>query len=253
MIRAYTVANIEEWRKRVERDEVKMLAQLCTPTYEMWSEVFPTGPEETLSRLRSLVGRTWIDPKTIRHFPVRRIIFFFLFSFSFSPQNNQSKRERSKNRHVHRSQKSGESDFYLFFVVCTVHEASRSIDKHNVLTDIPPSSCIVRTSFFFLLFIFFFPSIVSVSQEIGCFRIIKQRKICMRCAKATFERITRFYSRVSCILVFFQEKFDCLRLFTRILSKYILFDIICTTKRIKLKVWDDFGAIVSFFFFFSIF
>lgn len=134
-----------EWRKRV-----KMLAQLCTPTYEMWSEVFPTGPEETLSRLRSLVGRTWIDPKTIRHFPVRRIIFFFP-----SP-NNQSKRKRSKNRHVHRSQKSGEGDFYLFFVVCIVHEASRSIDKHNILTDIPLSSCIVRTSFFLLFFIFYF-------------------------------------------------------------------------------------------------
>lgn len=91
-----------------------------------------------------------IDPKTIRHFPVRRIIFFFP-----SP-NNQSKRKRSKNRHVHRSQKSGEGDFYLFFVVCIVHEASRSIDKHNILTDIPLSSCIVRTSFFLLFFIFFF-------------------------------------------------------------------------------------------------
>lgn len=105
-------------------------------------------------------------------------------------------------------------------------------------------SCVHLFSFFYF---FFFPSIVSVSQEIGCFRIIKQRKICMRCAKATFERITRFYSRVSCILVFFQEKFDCLRLFTRILSKYILFDIICTTKQTKLKVWD-FDEIVPFFF-----
>lgn len=224
-----------------------MLAQLCTPTYEMWSEVFPTGPEETLSRLRSLVGRTWIDPKTIRHFPVRRIIFFFLFSFSFFPQNNQSKRKRSKNRHVHRSQKSGESDFYLFFVVCTVHEACR--DRLTNITYWQISlhrrvSCVHLFSFFYF---FFFPSIVSVSQEIGCFRIIKQRKICMRCAKATFERITRFYSRVSCILVFFQEKFDCLRLFTRILSKYILFDIICTTKQTKLKVWD-FDEIVPFFF-----
>lgn len=159
MIRAYTVANIEEWRKRVERDEVKMLAQLCTPTYEMWSEVFPTGPEETLSRLRSLVGRTWIDPKTIRHFPVRRIIFFFLFSFSFFPQNNQSKRKRSKNRHVHRSQKSGENDFYLFFVVCTVHEACR--DRLTNITYWQISlhrrvSCVHLFSFFYFFFFSFY-------------------------------------------------------------------------------------------------
>lgn len=222
-----------------------MLAQLCTPTYEMWSEVFPTGPEETLSRLRSLVGRTWIDPKTIRHFPVRRIIFFFLFSFSFFPQNNQSKRKRRIGTYTDR--KNRERVIFIsfsLFVLCTKRRDRLTNITYWQISLHRRVSCVHLFSFFYF---FFFPSIVSVSQEIGCFRIIKQRKICMRCAKATFERITRFYSRVSCILVFFQEKFDCLRLFTRILSKYILFDIICTTKRTKLKVWGDFGTIVSFF------
>lgn len=116
---------------------------------------------------------TWIDPKTIRH----------SLSGTLFSQNNQSERKQLK-KHVRRSQKSREWFLFLsMFVLCK--KPSRPIAKHNILTDISLSFCIVR--FPSLIFFSFF---VPVSQEIGCFRIIKQHKICMHCAKLMFKRRT---------------------------------------------------------------
>lgn len=88
---------------------------------------------------------TWIDPKTIRH----------SLSGTLFSQNNQSKRKQLK-KHVRRSQKSREWFLFLsMFVLCK--KPSRPIAKHNILTDISLSFCIVRFPspiFFFIFFSF---------------------------------------------------------------------------------------------------
>lgn len=135
-----------EWRKRV-----KMLAQLCTPTYEMWSEVFPTGPEETLSRLRSLVGRNWSENH--KTFPRPSYYFFFFFP------RITNRKESGRRIGTYTDRKNRERVIFIsfsLFVLCTKRRDRLTNITYWQISLYRRVSCVHLSFFYFLFFIFFF-------------------------------------------------------------------------------------------------